>query len=878
MIWQLPNGLEPRWSSDERAGATLATAAATGRATRVAGGAVAGMALVMSTLHLALGDQTSAVAWAPALVGGLLVGWLRPDGFGITRNVARAALCLLPLASALGATLAAAHIPVRFSFLYLVPSLTLPFPFPRWRRALLTVAVTAAATVAWLLTAPETLQDPLFLSRLSFLVACALVAHILGEGISFLWTHQEVNRLRLEEARDALDQLNRSLTARVRKQRSELQALAFHLSTVGEGERTRIRRSVQRQLRPELAAMRRSVTAALDAPDSAGEPREELLDCDICVQRVHEVFRDLLGTVHPQATNQLGLKGALRLLARDVESTRGQIVQLHLPETLPILPPDRAEAVVSVARDALLHADERGCSGTRVLTLEAWSAGLHLILSLGRPTVASPDVSVTAVGLRERVLAMGGRARFEEVSGSLRAEVTLPYQGELGVTSPSDPDASDPELVHTTFEAFLHGIMVHNMQPLAVALLLTAVLWWPLDFVLYDDPRIHAGMAGFRAIAVLASSFLGLWPPGRRLVAAHPVPTGVSGMLVMFGVTGLCVGSFGTVEEGWVHHLLIAANLNVAVLVALRARILVTALLVGVSMGGFFLMAPEQLASPAMAELGIFTALSVVIQVIAGHACYLLLRSVHARSLEVEESRQELIRRRRWLAQTVDAQTAELRTCAQELQEAQIQERRWLAEALHDEVGQIIATLRYTLAYARRVHARAADRARDSLRQTLGLLDGLEATLERLLARLQPSLLLSDNLTESLPLLLRAFAPTGSIRTSLEVDPALDALPPRYLKFTYRVVQEGLTNVLKHAHAQSVAVKVHAPDTSILIEVRDDGRGMQMPGTGAIGLGLAGLSRGAAALGGRVNILTDDDGGTVLVARIPIPAAVRTTA
>jgi signal transduction histidine kinase len=108
--------------------------------------------------------------------------------------------------------------------------------------------------------------------------------------------------------------------------------------------------------------------------------------------------------------------------------------------------------------------------------------------------------------------------------------------------------------------------------------------------------------------------------------------------------------------------------------------------------------------------------------------------------------------------------------------------------------------------------------------------------------------------------------------TGLRVDlrmPDLEGLSPVVGLTAYRVVQEALTNVVRHAEAGSVVVSIRPDGEALLVEVTDDGHG-PAPGTGGAGLGLVGMRERAEALGGTVAAGPRPDGGYRVLATLPL--------
>jgi two-component system, NarL family, sensor histidine kinase UhpB len=186
---------------------------------------------------------------------------------------------------------------------------------------------------------------------------------------------------------------------------------------------------------------------------------------------------------------------------------------------------------------------------------------------------------------------------------------------------------------------------------------------------------------------------------------------------------------------------------------------------------------------------------------------------------------------------------------------AQEEERKRIARELHDEVGQVLTSVMLQLDDAD---------ARESVRQSL-------EDVRRIARELRPEMLDDLGLLSA----LRALANTAA-HQGLRVDRQLDIgdlrLRPDVELAVYRVAQESLTNVIRHAHASEVLVALQQVDGAVRLVVRDDGRGLPA-GDGRAGDGIAGMSERALHVGGRVTIASSPDAGTEVRLDIPLPEA-----
>jgi signal transduction histidine kinase len=192
---------------------------------------------------------------------------------------------------------------------------------------------------------------------------------------------------------------------------------------------------------------------------------------------------------------------------------------------------------------------------------------------------------------------------------------------------------------------------------------------------------------------------------------------------------------------------------------------------------------------------------------------------------------------------------------------------RWARE-LHDQTLQSLGGLRVLLASAlRRQDAAGTDKA---MRQAVEDIELEIDNLRSIITDLRPSLLDDIGLLPALESLVERRR-EGGLEIVTEFGLAVDAdgapLPPELETTIYRLVQEALTNVIKHAQARNVSVAIEAADGSMIVEVRDDGQGFNTAAT-SDGFGLTGLQERVFLAGGTL-ALESGERGTLVRARLP---------
>jgi two-component system CheB/CheR fusion protein len=205
--------------------------------------------------------------------------------------------------------------------------------------------------------------------------------------------------------------------------------------------------------------------------------------------------------------------------------------------------------------------------------------------------------------------------------------------------------------------------------------------------------------------------------------------------------------------------------------------------------------------------------------------------------------------------------------------QAQAEERESLARELHDETGQALSALLVGLralsehiddASGRALVHELRERARE-------LID----TVGRLARGLHPTTVEELGLVQAVRELAEGWSRVHAISLDLDAEPdvAIDGLPPALQLAIYRVFQEGLTNVARHARAGEVTVVLHQEDAGVHIQVADDGIGFDVNGEPSPGLGLRLMKRRVAQLGGRVSLETQPGSGTLLDVHVPLGAS-----
>ncbi|GAA2525002.1 histidine kinase [Pilimelia columellifera] len=194
---------------------------------------------------------------------------------------------------------------------------------------------------------------------------------------------------------------------------------------------------------------------------------------------------------------------------------------------------------------------------------------------------------------------------------------------------------------------------------------------------------------------------------------------------------------------------------------------------------------------------------------------------------------------------------------------AQEDERRRIAQELHDEVGQ---TLTAVLLELRRVSDHAPPQLRDDLRQVREITRESLDEIRRIARRLRPGVLEELGLLAALRSLFGEVSHHNGLTLRRDLATDLPALDDAAELVIYRVAQEGLTNVARHAGASRVDFSLQPVGGGVQLRIRDNGRGT---GDAPEGAGIRGMRERALLVGARLSVGPADGGGTLVQLDVP---------
>jgi len=223
-----------------------------------------------------------------------------------------------------------------------------------------------------------------------------------------------------------------------------------------------------------------------------------------------------------------------------------------------------------------------------------------------------------------------------------------------------------------------------------------------------------------------------------------------------------------------------------------------------------------------------------------------------------------------------------LRFLTSQLLSAQERERKRISMELHDELGQSLAVLKLQIRAIERALREDQQDLKEGCRELLQYLDGVLDNIRRLSRDLSPAILEDLGLQSALKYLINGVSKHYTIKHSFEVEDLDHLFPLDAQIIIYRIFQECLTNISKHAGATEVSILVREDDGFLSLVLEDNGIGFEPAQLSARrasgrGLGLAALDERARMLGGRLEIRSQPGSGTRVTCVIPIDYVRRST-
>lgn len=418
----------------------------------------------------------------------------------------------------------------------------------------------------------------------------------------------------------------------------------------------------------------------------------------------------------------------------------------------------------------------------------------------------------------------------------------------------------------------VHG--ARHVQLLLAAVVLVCIAWYPTDLWFFaNHPAAREAFVTMRRdVVFVALTTLAL----TTFVAAfrtHTVRIGVVAGAVTCFVATRAMGLAGGPDEPWFHFTYMLVLMPLIVALPPLGRVVTTIGYAAAMVAGYFVANAWSLRTPhALAGLS-FLCFAVLLSVGSGLVADGLRRRVFFSRLQAERQARALSELSASLELQVQKRTAELRRTLDGLEAAREEERTRIARDLHDELGQELTGLGYAVDLAV-IRERLGDPLGANLGEIRGQLARLRETTRAILSGLRPKALDDLGLAAAAEWLVSRVRTRSALEVRLQLEPAEPQLPPSIAVAVFRVLQEALSNAVRHSGAGRVDVELRCGPDRLELTVRDDGTGFD-PAGASDGFGLLGMRERARALGGTLDVQTGAGAGTTVRLGLPLEARTR---
>jgi PAS domain S-box-containing protein len=213
----------------------------------------------------------------------------------------------------------------------------------------------------------------------------------------------------------------------------------------------------------------------------------------------------------------------------------------------------------------------------------------------------------------------------------------------------------------------------------------------------------------------------------------------------------------------------------------------------------------------------------------------------------------------------------QLRQLSARLQDIREEERRHMAHEIHDELGQRLTVLKMDVSWLSRKMKIDDEAAREKIKGTLQLLDGTIKIVRKIATDLRPGILDDLGLIPALEWQSKEFEERSGIKVHFQSNISEIALPTMVSTGLFRIFQESLTNIGRHAEARSIVAHLKKDDKNLVLSVSDDGKGFDTSTLGSRKtLGIMGMKERALTFMGEFAIVSQNGAGTTITVKIPL--------
>lgn len=414
------------------------------------------------------------------------------------------------------------------------------------------------------------------------------------------------------------------------------------------------------------------------------------------------------------------------------------------------------------------------------------------------------------------------------------------------------------------FARFVTPGLVRSLQLVGSANAVLVLSWWAFDPWLFGaHAPTRRAYAVLRLGTALFQGSIALGVSSLRAFRERPLHLAVPLMWANAALIGWFVGQLGGPATPWFHFVYVTSFFSIPAPVKVGPRLGLNLVGAACVIAGYALCNPAYLSEPFFAVGVSYYLWTVLTATVLGQMAF-------RQTVESFRATEALARFNSTLEAEVSRQTESLAALSSHLDRAREADRAHIARELHDELGQELTALRYAVSLTQKRWERDPAALAPSLANLASLVLRAADTTRGLVRELRPRLLMEMGLGPAIEWLLGRIDTADGLKTRFVCPSPLPELDAELAATAFRVVQEALTNTLRHAEATALTVTLTLGVDSLKLSLEDNGQGFDPDGLRAhAGLGLVGMRERVRAVGGQFQLQSAPGRGTALTVVLP---------
>ncbi len=426
-------------------------------------------------------------------------------------------------------------------------------------------------------------------------------------------------------------------------------------------------------------------------------------------------------------------------------------------------------------------------------------------------------------------------------------------------------DQEVPEQERAIFREYTRHLTIFGASVVAIVLLTQDALLWPTDFLVY--PAGSSALVAVQTLRLMVAAVCIISLVGLKFAGAfrrRPVLFTMVMLTISMAGVGWVFGKTVDMRSHLVYEIYSMPIAAILIIVPLGLRILTTTLIVAAYLGAFFTAKPEFFTMHDAGGPVIWLLAAVSGAIVVGHVFYMLLWSNFHKQHLLDRAAAEHNR-------MLDRQAGDISALVRQLDSIEERERLNFAQEIHDELGQVLAGMRMEVDHLHMlVDNKKTDRIPESFRRLNEFFDSMNDSIHFIIHKLRPGMLEEMGLTATIKSGCATYQKRYGIYCNATISIEEESLSKTQVSNLYRIIQEAVTNVAKHANASMVDLDLYREGEFNVLKIRDDGQGFDTKQVKDGRFGLAGMRERTRQMNGTMEIDASEGKGTMIIIKIPI--------